>query len=116
MLSILVPKKEYIYVAKYINPDNFADVNYFRFKIITDDNTYEHDLENMTGKKGDAVWETRSNIPFEPEGICYFRGDKFHIKMIDGNRKAVGIQEQAFANVKANGNIPIRLVMRKAGI
>lgn len=115
MLGLIAPKREYYYVGKWISNDNRENYSYFRFKIITDDNTYEADLNNMSGKKGDAVWETKSNIQFEPEDIVMFRGQKFHIKTIDGSRKAQPEKEQAFAYVISNGDIPIRLIVRKAG-
>lgn len=115
MIGLLSPKSEYFYSAKWISNDNRNEYGYFKFKIVTDDNTYETDLNNMSGTKGDAVWETKSGINFQPEDIVMFRGQKFHIKTIDGNRKAEPENEQAFMYFKNNGNLVTRLIMRKAG-
>lgn len=115
MLGLIAPKKEYYYVAKWVSNDDRSKQAYFRFKIVTDDNTYETDLNNMSGTKGDAIWETKSGIDFQPEDIVHFRGQKFHIKTIDGNRKAEPEKEQAYAYFKSNGNLVTRLIVRKAG-
>ena len=115
MLGLISPKKEYFYVAKWTSNDDRSKHSYFRFKIITDDNTYETDLNNMSGTRGDAVWETKSGIDFQPEDIVMFRGQKFHIKTIDGNRKAEPEKEQAYAYFNKNGNLTVRLIVRKAG-
>lgn len=115
MLGLISPKKEYYYVGKWISNDDRNKYGYFRFKIVTDDNTYETDLNNMSGTRGDAVWETKSGIDFQPEDIVIFREQKFHIKTIDGNRKAEPNSEQAFMFFKKNGNLVTRLIVRKAG-
>ena len=115
MIGFLSPKQDYYYIAKWISNDDRSKHAFFKFKIITDDNTYETDLNNISGKKGDAVWETKSGIEFEPEDIVIFRGQKFHIKTIDANRKAEPENEQAFMYFKNNGNLTVRLIVRKAG-
>lgn len=115
MLGLIAPKKNQIYTAKWISNDDRNKYGYFKFEIETDDNTYEADLNNMSGTKGDAVWKTKSGIDFQPEDIVYFRGQKFHIKTIDGNRKAEPEKEKAFAYFTNNGNLTVRLIVRKAG-
>lgn len=115
MLGLISPKKEHYYKAKWISNDDRKKYGYFNFKIVTDDNTYEADLDNMGGVTGNAIWETKSGIDFQPEDIVMFRGQKFHIKNIDGNRKAEPGQEQAFYWFKSNGNLVTRLQVRKAG-
>ena len=115
MLGIIAGKKDYYYKAKWVSNDDRSKYGFFTFKIITDDNTYEADLDNMSGTTGNAVWETKSAINFQPEDIIYFRGQKFHIKNIDGNRKAEPTQEQAFYFFRNNGNLVTRLQVRKAG-
>lgn len=115
MIGLIAPKREYYYKAKWVSNDDRTKTGYFSFKIISDDNTYEADLDNLGGETGNAVWETKSAIPFAPEDIVLFRNDKFHIKNIDGNRKAEGKKENAYLFFKNNGNIPIKLQVRKAG-
>lgn len=115
MLGVISGKREYYYRAKWISNDNRNNYGYFTFRIVKDDNAYETDVDNISGLRGDAVWETKSNINFEPEDIVYFRGQKFHIKNIDGNRKAEPMQEQAFMWFKNNGNLVTTLQVRKAG-
>ena len=115
MLGLITKKKEYYYRAKWISNDDRKKYGYFTFKIVKDDNTYETDLGNMSGTTGNAVWETKSTIDFQPEDIVMFRGQKFHIKNIDGNRKAEPSQEQAFYWFKSNGNLVTTLQVRKAG-
>lgn len=115
MIGLISPRKEYYYNAKWISNDNKSKYGFFSFKIITDDNTYETDLGNMTGTTGNAIWETKSGIDFQPEDIVIFRGQKFHIKVVDGNRKAEPKQENAFYYVKNNGGLTTRLQVRKAG-
>lgn len=115
MLGIISPKKDNYYKAKWISNDNRNKYQYFSFSIVTDDNTYETDLNNISGTRGDAVWETKSGIDFQPEDIVIFRGQKFHIKNVDGNRKAEPENESAFMYFKKNGNLVTRLTVRKAG-
>lgn len=115
MLGLIAGKKEYFYKAKWVCNDDRKKYGFFNFKIIQDDTTYEADLDNMSGATGTAVWETKSRLDFQPEDIVYFRGQKFHIKNVDGNRKAEPKQEQAFYWVKDNGNLVKRLQVRKAG-
>lgn len=115
MLGIISPKKEYYYKAKWICNDDRTKTSYFSFKIVRDDNTIEIDFDNLGGETGNAIWETKSGLPFAPEDIVLFRGDKFHIKNIDGNRKAEPRKESAYMFFKTNGNTPITLQVRKAG-
>lgn len=116
MLGLIAPKKREYYRAKWINNDNRKEHAYFKFEIVKDDNTYETDLGNMSGTTGNAVWKTKSGINFKPEDIVYFRGDKFHIKVVDGNRKEEPTQENAFYWFKSNGNLTTILQVRKAGM
>lgn len=116
MLGMIAHKKAYFYTAKWINNDDRSQYAYFKFKILKDDNTYETDLDNMSGTTGNALWETKSTLPFQPEDIVWFRSQKFHIKNIDGNRKANPQQEQAYAYFKNNGNLVTLLQVRKAGL
>lgn len=116
MLGLISGKKGYYYTAKWISNDDRKKYGYFKFKIIKDDNTYETDLDNMSGTTGNAVWETKSMIDFQPEDIIWFRGQKFNVKLVDGNRKADIEQEKAFAFFKSNGNLVTTLQVRKAGI
>lgn len=115
MIGLISPRKEYFYKAKWISNDDRKEYGYFNFKIVTDDNTYETDLDNISGITGNAVWETMSGIDFQPEDIVIFRGQRFHIKNVDGNRKANPRQENAFYYVKNNGGLVTRLQVRKAG-
>lgn len=115
MLGIISPKKEYYYKAKWISNDDRTKTGYFSFKIVSDDNITEIDLDNLGGETGNAIWETKSGLPFDPEDIVLFRGDKFHIKNIDGNRKAEPKREGAYMFFKRNGNTVITLQVRKAG-
>ena len=112
MIGLLSPKNEYFYCAKWISNFDRNNYAYFRFKIVTDDNLYQTVLDNMRGEKGDAVWETKSGIDFKPEDIIVFRGQKFHIKNVDGNRKAEPENEQAFMRFKNNGNLTKTLILR----
>lgn len=115
MIGLIAPRREYFYRAKWISNDDRKKYGYFNFKIVTDDNTYEADVDRMSGTTGNAVWETMSAIDFQPEDIVMFRGQKFHIKNIDGNRKAEPKKENAFYYVKNNGSLVVRLQVRKAG-
>lgn len=115
MLGLISHKEKYFYTAKWISADDRNKTGFFKFKIITDDNTYMQDLENMSGTTGNAVWETKSGLPFEIDDIIIFRGTRFNITNIDGNRKAEEHNEQAYVYVKSNGNLVTRLMLRKAG-
>lgn len=116
MLGLIAPKKEYFYTAKWVSVADRTKQGYFKFKISTDDNTegtHDDDFDNMGGVYGNAVWETKSTLPFMPDDIIYFRGKKFNITNVDGTRKIKG--ENAFIYFNENGNIPVTLYVRKAG-
>lgn len=115
MIGLSSPRKDYFYKAKWISNDDRKKYAFFNFKIVTDDNTLEADLDRMTGVTGTAIWETMSGIDFQPEDIIIFRGQKFHVKVVDGNRKADTKQENSFYYVRNNGGLVTRLQVRKAG-
>ena len=115
MIGLVSVKKDYYYKAKWTSNDDREKYGYFSFKIVTDDNTYETDLDKMSGVTGTAIWETKSAIDFQPEDIIEFRGQRFHVKNVDGNRKAEPQNENAFYWFKNNGNLVVRLQVRKAG-
>ena len=115
MFGLLSNKKEYYYTAKWISNDDRSKYAFFRFKILSDDNLYKQDIDNMSGCTGNAVWETKSLIDFQPDDIIIFRGQKFHIKNVDANRKAEPDKECAYMYFKFNGNTPVKLQVRKDG-
>ena len=115
MIGLSSPRKDYFYKAKWISNDDRKKYAFFNFRIVSDDNTLEADLDRMSGTTGTAVWETMSAIDFQPEDIIIFRGQKFHVKVVDGNRKADVRQENSFYYVRNNGGLVTRLQVRKAG-
>ena len=115
MLGLISPKKEYYYVAKWISNDDRNKTAYFRFKIVNDHNT-DRDMGNMSGTSGDAMWETLSNIDFQPEDICIFRNDRFTIKNIKNDKKAKADSEKAYINFTKNNNLVKQLTMYKANM
>lgn len=114
MLGLVAKKEKYFYTAKWVSRKDHTKNGYFRFAIKTDDNLYRQTLSNMSGATGNAVWETKSGLPFDVLDSLYFRGQRFTISNIDGNRKAEEDKEQAFNYVTNNGNIPITLQVRRA--
>lgn len=116
MLGIISKKQEkekkYIYSAKWMSRDKTKNC-IFRFAIIQDDNERKVDFNKLSGITGDMVIETKSMISFEPEDVIVFRCQRYTIQQVDGDRTRSG--EQAMARFVENGNIPIRLTLRKAG-
>ena len=117
MIGLVAPKKETFYVGKWQSITDKTQHGMFRFMISTDDNTegtHDDDFDNIGGVYGTAVWVTKSTLPFMPDDVIYFRGSKFHITNVDGTRKIEG--ENAFAYFTTNGNVPVTLYVRKAGL
>lgn len=115
MLGLIARKKDYYYTAKWISNDDRKKYGYFKFKIVSDDNLYKADVDNMSGYKGQGVWETKSSLDFQPDDIVLFRGDRFNIVNVDGNKKAEN-QEQAYYFFRYNCNTVTTLQVRKAGM
>lgn len=117
MLGVVANKQtsdaKYIYIAKWYRADR-TDCRLFRFGIVQDDNTQKVDFNKLSGLSGTMQIQTKSIIPFSPEDIVIFRGQKYTITLVDGNRKMSGEQAMARFNVN-NGNVPIYLTLRKAG-
>lgn len=122
MLGIVAPKRnnktdKYIYVMQYWNPKIPLEKRYFKFTLISDDNLTKTELENLGGNEGNMVIETKSVAKLEPEYICKWIGQgedqEYSIINIDGNRKAMG--EMAMALFKNNGNVPVRITLRRNG-
>ena len=116
MLGVLAKKQKdnvkYIYSAKWVNRDKTKSC-IFRFSMVQDDNIRKNYFNKLGGFSGEMVIETKSTIKFMPEDVVIFRGQRFTIQLVDGNRKEEG--EQAMANFKENGNIPIYLTLRRVG-
>ena len=102
-----------IYNAKWCNIENKLKMQWFKFSLVEDDNSRKTDFNRLSGYEGTMKIRTKSMIPFKPEDIIYFKGQKYTITLVDGNRKIEG--EQAMAKVNANGNVSIFLTLRKAG-
>jgi len=115
MLGLISPKKEYYYIAKWVCNKNRSRYSFFRFKMISDDNNKKDVVENMSGFSGVGIWETKSVIDFQPDDIIYFRGQKYYIKDVDGNKKAEQGKESAYLYFNNNGNLTVRLSIYKAG-
>lgn len=115
MLGLISPKKEYYYIAKWINNKNRNQYSYFRFKMVSDDNTKKDTVGNISSFSGIGIWETKSMIDFKPDDIIFFRGQKYFIKDVDGNKKAEHEKENAYLYFNNNGNLTIKLSVYKAG-
>lgn len=102
-----------IYNAKWVDIENKLKTKWFKFSLVADDNSKKTDFNRLSGYEGTMQIRTKSMIPFKPEDLIYFKGQKYTITLVDGNRKLEG--EQAMAKVNANGNIAIFLTLRKAG-
>lgn len=120
MLGVIANKQrkgekgvKYIYVGVWVNAENRKEHKYIRFAIDADDNSRKVDFENLSGIEGDFRIRTKSVAPFKPEDLIYFRGQKYSIVNIDGNRKLDGELSQVWFN--GNGNITTFLTLRKDG-
>lgn len=113
MLGSVARKDKAFYVGKWINSEDITQSAYFKFSIQKDDNSIKTDFENLSGIEGGFIIGTKSTLPFAPEDIVMFRGQKYFIENVDGNRKTNS--EPAFAIFKQNGNIVTTLTLRKAG-
>lgn len=116
MLGVVANKQsnnaKFVYIAKWYNVERTKCAN-FRFGIVADDNTEETDFNKLSGLSGTMKIKTKSTIPFEPDDVIMFRGQKYNIVLVDGNRTESG--EQAMSRFNINGNVPIYLTLRKAG-
>lgn len=113
MLGLMANKKNAFYVAKWISIEDKNNHGFFRFEIEQDDNLRKVDFNKMSGYEGDMIIKTKSLLPFMPEDIILFRGSKYNITKVDGNRKDIGEAAQAVFNT--TGNVNIFLTLRKAG-
>lgn len=102
-----------IYRATWICADDRNKYGYFRFAIVKDDNTIKELSRNMEGTSGDFYIRTKSSIKFVPDDLVVFRGVKYEITVVDGNRKEES--EQAYYRFARNGNTNIYLTLRKMG-
>lgn len=116
MLGIIAKKQKenvkYIYSAKWTNRDK-TESCIFRFSMVQDDNIRKTYFNKLGGFSGEMVIQTKSTINFMPEDVVTFRGQRFTIQLVDGNRKEDG--EQAMSRFTTNGNIPIYLTLRRVG-
>ena len=116
MLGVVANKQSdnarFVYIAKWTNADRTKCSN-FRFGIVTDDNSEKTDFNKLSGISGTMKIKTKSTLPFAPEDVIMFRGQKYNIVIVDGNRVESG--EQAMSRFNINGNVPIYLTLRKAG-
>lgn len=116
MLGVIANKQrenqKYIYSAKWTKRDKTGCCT-FRFAIVSDDNTRKTEFNKLSGLSGEMTIVTKSTIDFAPGDLILFRGQRYTIQVVDGNRKEEG--EQAMAHFTTNGNIPIYLTLRKAG-
>lgn len=120
MLGVIANKQKkdekgvkYIYIGKWVSADNRRTHNFVRFAIESDDNSRKVDFENLSGIEGDFRIRTKSVAPFKPEDLFYFKGQKYSIINVDGNRKIDGELSQVWFN--NNGNITTFLTLRKDG-
>lgn len=116
MLGVVANKQsdnaKFVYMGKWWNADRTRCCN-FRFGIVADDNAEKTDYNKLSGISGQMKIKTKSTLPFEPEDVIMFRGQKYNILLVDGNRVESG--EQAMSRFNVNGNVPIYLTLRKAG-
>ena len=112
MLGVVANKEKYFYTARWQNVDRTKCCN-FRFAIEQDDNLQETDFNKLSGLSGVMRIKTKSTIAFEPDDLVWFRGQKYTVVIVDGNRTEEG--QEAMINFNTNGNIPVRLMLRRAG-
>ena len=114
MLGIVSKKgRDFVYLAEWRAKDK-SECQYFRFAIVSDDNLEIQSNNYMKGYTGAMQIKTKSTICFKPEDVVVIRGYRYTILNVDGNRKEEG--EQAQARFENNGNVPVYLSLRKAGL
>lgn len=116
MLGVVASKQKggskYIYSAKWMSRDK-TKCCIFRFAMAKDDDIRRQDFNKLSGDTGEMKIETKSTIPFRPEDVIVFRGQRYTVQVVDGDRKENG--EQAMAYFVSNGNIVVYLTLRRAG-
>lgn len=120
MLGIVANKQKrdekgvkYIYIGK-LTADDGEYIGHFRFAIEKDGNLIQRDFNNLSGYEGNFTIRTKSALEFIPEQRIEFRGEKYTIETVDGNRKIDG--EQSQRQFVANGNITKFLSLRRLGL
>ena len=102
----------YIYIGKWQNALK-TDIGYFRFAMVNDDNLQKQDFNKLSGESGQMLIQTKSGLPFKPDDLITFRGQRYSVLNVDGQRKEDG--ELAMVYFKTNGNITTYLTLRRLG-
>lgn len=112
MLEFLAPKQTMYFKAKWVCGEDNTKNGYFTFSKVNAEKRNKTSLNNMQVSTGNAMWKTKSSLPFKTDDTCIFQGQKYFIQSIDIDDTS---NSQAHLFFTENGNVDKIITLVKAG-